>query len=210
MSVGAQNHIALLEPGLGCRAVRGHRGNECALRLIRVEPEALGDRRSDALDRDAEPAARHVPVLSQLRDDVLCGARRYREADPHRTARRRIDCGIDADDAGAQIEGRPARIATVDRRANLDENVVRPFIEVAPERRNDAGRHRAAEPERVAHRHHPIPDLGLSLSPQLTYGSWVATSILRRARSVFSSRPISLAAWRLLSWRITVIFPELP
>ena len=56
--------LADVDAGVLGRAVRGHRGNECALRLIRVEPEALGDRRSDALDRDAEPAARHVPVLS--------------------------------------------------------------------------------------------------------------------------------------------------
>src|ERR1700730_3397610 len=75
--------------------------------------------------------------------------------------RDKADCGIDADHVGTQIEGRPARIATVDWRVDLDEIVVRPFIDVAPERRNDAGGHGAAETERVAHRHHPIPDLGL-------------------------------------------------
>src|SRR5690242_10551291 len=100
-----------------------------------------------------------MPVLLDLLDHVLRRVRRYREADPDRASRWGIDSRVDADHLAAQVEGRAARVAAVYRRVDLDEIVVRTLVDVAPERRDDAGRHRAAEPERIADRHHPIANL---------------------------------------------------
>src|SRR5205814_8254460 len=120
-------------------------------------------RRRDALDRDPEPAARHLAVLLELGDDALAGVRRHREADPDRAARGRVDRGVDADHLARQVEGRPARIAAVDRRVELDEIVVRALVDVAAQRRDDPRRDRAAEAERAADRHDPLPGLALVL-----------------------------------------------
>src|SRR5207248_672361 len=111
--------------------------------------------------RDAEPAAGDMPGLLQLRDDALGRVRRHREADADRAPRGRIDRGVDADHLATQVEGRPAGIAPVDRRVDLDEIVIWPFVDIAAERRDDPGGDGAAEPERIADRDHPVADLSL-------------------------------------------------
>ena len=52
----------------------------------------------------------------------------------------------------------PARVAAVDRGVDLQEVVVGASADIAAAGRNDAGRDRAAEAERVADRDHPIAD----------------------------------------------------
>src|SRR3954451_24473129 len=99
--------------------------------------------------------------IPELLDDGLRDIRWHRETDPDRAARRRVDRGIDPDHRGVEVEGRSAGIAAVDRRVDLDVVVVRSLVDVAPDRRNDAGGHRAAEPERIADRDDPVADLGL-------------------------------------------------
>ena len=54
------------------------------------------------------------------------------------------------------VEERAAGIALVDGRVGLDVVVVGSGLDVAAAGRDDAGRDRAAEAERVADRHHPV------------------------------------------------------
>ena len=96
----------------------------------------------------------------QLIDDGLRDARGNGEADADRSAARREDRGVDADDFPVHVERRPARIAAVHRRVDLQEIVIRAGLDVAPARGNDSRRHRAAEAEGIADRHHPVADLG--------------------------------------------------
>ena len=142
----------------GCRsAARHHR----ALRLL--EAEAVGDVGGDGLDLDADPAAGHVAVILELGDDHLGGVGRNVEADADRAARRREDRGVDPDHVAADVEGRAAGIALVHRGVDLDEVVIRTRADVAAARRDDAGRHGAAEAERIADRDHPVADARITI-----------------------------------------------
>ena len=84
-----------LMPGRRGRAVLHHVGDQRALRL--VEPERLGDLRRDLLDHHAEPAARDVALLLQLRDELLGEVDRDGEADADVAAAAAEDGGVDAD-----------------------------------------------------------------------------------------------------------------
>ena len=94
----------------------------------------------------------------QLIDHRERGLRRHREADADRAARRRDDRGVDADHLAVEVEQRSARIAAIDGGVGLDVVVVGAGIDVAVARRHDAGRHRAAEAERIADRDHPFAE----------------------------------------------------
>ena len=91
-----------------------------------VDDQAVEDRARGGVDRDGQP-----------------------EADPG-------DRGVDADDAAARVGQRPARVAGVERGVGLDDVLDEPARapvarrQRAPERADDAGRHRAREAERVA------------------------------------------------------------
>ena len=78
--------------------------------------------------------------------------------DADRAAGRREDRGVDADHVAVDVEGRAAGIALVHRRVDLDEVVIGAGADVAAARRDDAGRHGAAEAERIADREHPVAD----------------------------------------------------
>src|SRR4029077_1029041 len=149
-------HVARLYAGLLGGTVRADRGDQRSARGVRVEPEALGDRRRDVLNRNAEPAPGDVAVLPELGNYVLGDVRRNREPDPDRPAGGRIDRRVDADHPAVQVKGWTSRIAAVDRRIDLQKVVVRPFIDIAPERRDDPRGDRAAETERIADRDNPV------------------------------------------------------
>ena len=83
--------------------------DQCAFDLL--HPEAVGDLRRDRLDADADIAARHVAVLLELRHDRLRRIGGDVEADADRTAGRREDRGVDADDIAIDVERRAAGIA---------------------------------------------------------------------------------------------------
>ncbi len=105
-------------------------------------------------------------MLLELADYVPDDVRGNGEPDPDRSARRRINRGVDADHLAVKVEGRSAGVAAVDRRIDLQEIVVRSLIDVAPEGGDDPGGHRAAKTERIADRDHPIADLGvIAVSP---------------------------------------------
>src|SRR5579871_6688645 len=109
-----------------------------------------GHTASTVLHRDAKPAALDATALAQLRDDRNHQLTRRREADADGAARGRNDRRADGDHLAVHIENRPAGIARIDRRVELQEIVERSGAEVPPARRDDAGGDRAAEAERVA------------------------------------------------------------
>jgi hypothetical protein len=74
-------------------------------------------------------------MLLELGYDMLSNVRRDGEPDPDRTAGGGIDRGVDPDYLGPQIEGRAARVAPIDWCVDLQEVVIRTFIDVAPLRR---------------------------------------------------------------------------
>ena len=98
------------------------------------------------------------PNSLQLVDHRHRGLRRHREADADRTAGRRDDRGVDADHLAFEVEQRPARVAAIDGGVGLDVVVVGARLDVAIARRHDAGRHGAAEAERIADGHHPFAE----------------------------------------------------
>ena len=99
-----------------------------------------------------------VPLLLELRDDRFTVSAGMAKAMPTDAAGRREDRGVDADHVAVDVEGRAAGIAAVDRRVDLDEVVIGAGADVAAARRDDAGRHGAAEAERIADREHPVAD----------------------------------------------------
>ena len=160
LAVDADDHVALLEAGLGSRAVRLDARDDLALVLLQAP--GAGDIVGDRLDADAEIAARHLLALHQLLDDRPRILRGDREADADIAARLRIDLRVDADHIALHVEHRAARIALVDRGIGLDEAIERAGLAGdAIERRNDAGGDGAAEPERLTDRDHPVADPGV-------------------------------------------------
>ena len=127
----------------------------------RLDVEAFGDLVGDLLDAHAEPAAAQFAELAELIDDADDRLRGHREADADRAAGRRDDRGVDADHFAVDVEQRTAGIAAVDGGVGLDVVVIGAGVDVAVARRDDAGRHRAAEAERIADRHHPVADAHL-------------------------------------------------
>src|SRR3546814_6045377 len=73
----------------------------------------------------------------------------------------RVDRGVHADHLAIQVEQRATRVAAVDRGVDLQEVVIGTGLDVAAARRDDAGGHRAAEAEGIAHGEHPVADPGL-------------------------------------------------
>src|SRR5262249_13019956 len=121
------------------------------------QADRLSDVVAHILDHDAKPAAINRAGRLELTYDLLdqrCG---HREGDANITARRREDGGVDADHLAVEIEGGAARVAAVHRSVNL-EVVVGARADVAVMGRDDAGRHRAAETERITDGEHPIAD----------------------------------------------------
>ena len=131
------------------------------------------------MDLHADPAARDRALVLELADHGLDGVGGDREGDADRAARRREDRGVDADHVAVGVEGRAAGIALVDRRIDLDEVVIGAGADVAAARRDDAGRHGAAEAERIADREHPVAD-ARGLSDELHIGERAALDLDQR------------------------------
>ncbi len=98
---------------------------------------------------------------------------------------RRDDQRVDADHFAIEVEQRAAGIAAVDGGVGLDVVVIGARGDVAVARRDDAGRHRAAEAERIADRDHPFAE------PQLV-GIAEFHRDQRLARLEFQHRQIGL------------------
>src|SRR6185312_12555879 len=152
----AGNHARLL----GRAVVLGVRHKRA---LLRLQAERFGDIGGDWLYLNAEPAALDRAVLYQILNHRLGRRGRNVEGDADITARRREDGGVDADDFAAEIKGRAARIAAVDRGVDLDEIVIGAGADIAAPRRDDAGRDRPAQSERITHGHDPVADARLGI-----------------------------------------------
>ena len=155
-AVDRGDDVTRLDAGLGGRAAVLRIVDHRALGLLQAE--AVGDIGRHRLHLDAEPAARDVALVLELGDDELRGGGGNVEADADRAARRREDRGVHADHIAVHVERRTAGIALVDRRVDLDVVVIGPGADIAAARRNDSGRHGAAETERIADGNHPIAD----------------------------------------------------
>src|SRR5271170_6996615 len=156
-AVERQDDIALFEACLRAGAAGSHHRNERT--VFAVQAQACGDCRRHLLDLYAEPTAAYLAVRLELGDDRLGDVRGYRKADPDTAAVRRIDRGVDADHLAVKVEGRPAGIAAVDRRVDLQEIVELAGMDVAAARRDDPGGDAAAEAKRIADGDHPVADL---------------------------------------------------
>ena len=142
-------------------------------------------------------------VFLQLLDDVLHHVARDRKTDADAAARGREDRGVDADDLAFLVEGRAARVAVIHRGVDLQEIVIGPRADVAAAGGNDAGRHGAAEPERVADGDDPVPDPAAAWEAKVTKGKSFP-SAFSSATSVLLSTPITFAGMILPSAVVTV------
>ena len=104
----------------------------------------------------AEPTARDMALLLELRHDYFRGIGWNVEANADRAAGRGEDRSVHADHVAVHVEGRTAGITLVDGRDDLDEVVIRAVADVAAVGRDDARRHGAAEAEGIADRNHPV------------------------------------------------------
>src|SRR6266404_2396973 len=156
VAIDRRDHVTGQDASLGGRPVWLRVGDQRALGCL--ETEIVGDFRGDGLDLHADPAAANLTVVLELSDDRLHGRSGDGEGDTHRAARRREDGGIDTDHVAVDVEGRAAGITFIDRRIDLNEIVVRAGPDITTTRRDDTGRHRAAETEWIADREHPVAD----------------------------------------------------
>ena len=159
VAIEDNNDIAgFQQPAIGRAALDDGR-NQHTARLVHTE--TFGNVVSHRLDADTQEAAPRLAELPQLINYPGSQFGRNGKADADRTAGRRNDRGVDADDLAIHVEQRPAGIAAVDGRIRLDEAVIRPGINVSVLGRNDADRHGATQAERVADGHDPIADARL-------------------------------------------------
>src|SRR5262249_40142435 len=122
----------------------------------RGQPERVVDLGRDLLRLDADPAPGHAAGLDDLLHDLLGARRRYRETDPQRSARARIDRGVDADQIPGGVDERAARVAGIDRGVRLNEVLESVQADLAAERGDDPHRHGLPDGERVADREHDV------------------------------------------------------
>jgi hypothetical protein len=148
---------------------------------------------------------RSSPNCRKLIDHAGHGLRGHRKADADRAAGRRDDQRVDADHLAVEVEQRAAGIAAVDGGVGLDVVVIGPGIDVAVARRDDAGRHRAAEAERIADRDHPFAEPQLVGIAELHRDQRLVGLTFSTARSVFLSTPTSSALNLVPSFMMTVI-----
>ena len=113
------------------------------------------------LDRGANVAALDLAAGHELLRDRGSDIGRNVESDADRSARRRENGRIDADHTAECIERRPAGVTPIDRRIDLDV-VHEIFPDIPIIGRDNAGRRRVAEAERVAHGENPVADPGFS------------------------------------------------
>ena len=115
-------------------------------------------RDGSVLTGDAQPAAAYATARHQLADDPLRGVDGDAEAD---ALGAQDDGRVDADDAAARVDERPARVARVEGDVALDDALHRAAVagaHGATQGADDARRHRRAEAERIADGDDQLPD----------------------------------------------------
>src|SRR5579871_6542602 len=134
--VQAHDHIALTEARPGCGAVRRDAGHKRTLFVVKAE--ARRDIGRDALNFDAEETAVDMTLAPKLLDDGMNGRSRYRKANAHAPAARRVDGCVHADDPAGYVESRSTGIAAIDGSIDLDVIRVRTASDIAAHRRNNS------------------------------------------------------------------------
>src|SRR6478735_2307634 len=155
-TVDRSDDVAGFDAGLGRGAIGLRFGYQRAFRLLQAE--AVGDVSRHRLDLDTDPAAADRALVLELGNHVLHRGSGNRERDADAAAGRRIDRGVDTHNLARGIERRATGLTLVHGRVDLDEVVIRAVTDVAAGSRDDAGRHRAAEAERVTNGEHPVAD----------------------------------------------------
>ena len=110
---------------------------------------------------DAGVGADHAAVLDQLRHDAGDVGHRNGKAHAGALAGGAGDGRVHADQPAVAVQQRPARVARIDRRVDLNDRLDRAVIagrQRAVQAGNDAGRQRPLQPERVADGEHPLAD----------------------------------------------------
>ncbi len=106
--------------------------------------------------QEGEPG---LSVVDELTHDRADGRRGDRESERVGVARRRDAGGIDPDHLAGGVDERAARVSGGDGGIRLDQvDVGAVLIEVAVNRRHDAGRHGVLEAERIAERDGELAD----------------------------------------------------
>ncbi len=119
LAVHAENDVARLETGLGCRAVFLDLRDQRAARRLQAKRgrQVLRHR----LHRDAQPCVLHLAMLDDLLGHALGHIDRDGERQPFKRAGLREDLRVDADHFTLGVEQRPARVAGVHRHVGLNE-----------------------------------------------------------------------------------------
>ena len=184
-------------PAWSAGLLRLHRRDRRAGRLRQARAAArCGAAAALVPAADADVAAPHPAVPDDLAQHEIAGVGRHREAD---ALRARDDGGVDADHLAGRGDQRAARIAGIERRVGLDHVLDQPAdlrAQRAAERRDDAGRHRGVEAERVADRDRDLAAPQRFESPSRAAGSATSASTRSSARSVSGSSPSTRAGKR--------------
>ena len=151
--VDRQHHVA----GAQARRERGTLGNHLTHHdpARHREPEIARELVRELLRHESEVAALDALARHQAREHPLDdrGGDGKTDADEPLREVRREDGGVDADQAPFEVDEGAARIPLIDGGVRLDEVLVVVEPEpVAPERRNDPGRHRLPHVEGGADR----------------------------------------------------------
>ena len=153
LAVDRDRDVAGVELGLLAGGAFVDAGDQDA--VLGVDVRALAEI-LQGLEPEARPGAGHLPVLQDALDHVPHDRRGDREAQvvgaPHAA-------GVDADNAAADVDERPARVARVDGGVGLDPEVVGRQVEVALDRGDDAAGDRALEAVGCPHGHDELADL---------------------------------------------------
>src|SRR5579859_5901768 len=154
LAADLRDHVTALDSRFRGRAVVL---NACDKRAVEIVlAEAVCNLGSDGLNLGPDRSARHGALFLELRDDRFDSVGWNREGNSRRASGRRQDHVVDADDLAIGVEARPAGIAAVDRRIDLDETFGRTGLDLAFTRRDDTRRHRAPQSERIADGKDPV------------------------------------------------------
>ena len=125
-----------------------------------VETERLGQVVVDRLQLRAEPGPLDMAAIARRGDDALDHVGGNGKADADAAAALRIDGAVDADKPAIHRHQRAARIAGIDGRIGLDEELIVGHADMgARQRRDDAAGHRLAHAEGIADGENQIADL---------------------------------------------------
>ena len=122
-----------------------------------ASPSDFGDVGGDRLEGGAEPGPLHRAAFDRRLNDKPHHVGGNRKSNAVRAAAPREDRSVDAGEPAVHVDQGAARIAGINRRVGLDEELIVGNADLsAGQRRDDAARHRLADAERIADGEHEI------------------------------------------------------